>query len=640
MKTVAWIKKYRYQLAAFLIAFIPRVVLNSMAYPLRTLSDELATVSSAAYFAGKDWSLVVGNANYYGFGFSILFAPLFHFVDNPFVLYRVMLITESLLQSLTALIAFRLMSRYYGITDKIYLLVSSVACSYMVVTRTMIVYNEHAMIFCSWLIAALLLMLCDAVKTGDKKRKICCSFFIMAVLTYAMTLHTRSVIYWIALAVAAILYLIGERKMLLSWKVLIPLAAAGYLGSRKIIGMIQKLIWAAKDNGALKNTKVKVRFSLDFLKPENRGPWSNIVIGQLNTAAVISGGLLIFGLILGILFFYRYSRRVFTIKKLNIFSGKSALSDGRRTGAEQETEWNYLIILLYFGLLILGTVGAQSFMWLKQTREAMELGPGTWKYGMKATTYMRYMGPYLGPVLMAVLAYVHKAARISKKSGSADRVSLVASAGTAVTWALQLLWARRVYPYVCRNTYALECYLPAAWQNIRDLHMEKNIYIPATLLCSVLVLFFCICYRRGKSLPAVLVLAGYLMYQYCYNAIAYDLVDQKAYFRTVESSFALVGALEDQTDFNLEDIYVVETRELSNHQNYFLYQFYMNHYRVIPYAPGKDVSEALIFTNGSECPAAEKEGFQGAMLDEDEYVWVRGKELQDMVRKCGVILHE
>ncbi|MCM1568126.1 MAG: hypothetical protein NC081_01615 [Roseburia sp.] len=623
MKTVQWIKKYRYRLAAFLLAFIPRVLLNMTAYPLRTLSDELATISSAAYFAGKDWSLVVGNANYYGFGFSVLFAPLFHFVDNPVVLYRTMLITESLLQSLVALIAFHLMTRYYGITHSLYVTVCSVACSYMVVTRTMIVYNEHALIFCSWLIAWLLLILYDGVKTGDGKRKNGGSFLIICVLTYALTLHTRSVIYWIALAVVALLYLIAERKMLLSWKILAPLAVAGYLGSKEIVRLVQKLLWATKENGALKNTKINIRLSLDFLRPENRGPWSNIVLGQMNTAAVISGGLLIIGLILGIVLLFRYGKHVFTAK-----------------GKKTEIEWNYLLILLYFGLLILGTIAAQSLMWLKQTKEAMELGTGTWAYGMKATTYMRYMGPYLGPVLLAVLAYMHQAAGSRIKSGKANTGSLLAVFGMIVTWALHLLWGRRVYPYVYQNTYALECYLPAALQNIRDLHLERNLYIPATILSALLALFFCLCYYKKKTMPAVVVLAGYLMYQYCYNAVAYDLVDQKAYYYTVQSSYELVKSLEEQPDFHLDSIYVVESRELKDHQNYYLLQFYMNDYRIVPDKPAEDTAEALVFTNGAECPVAGCEGYQGCALDEDEYVWVRGERLQAMVRKCGVVLHE
>ena len=176
-----WIKKYNCQILAFLCALIPRLILNCFALPLRTQSDELATLAGGAFLGGKDWSGIVSQAGYYGFGFTALFAPLFRLSDDPVLIYRLILVVESVMQASIALMAFYLMKRYFKIEHKWFLTVASVACSYMVVTRTMIVYNEHALIFCSWLICVLLFRLLE--HQNDSKKKAIDTVLLMALLS-------------------------------------------------------------------------------------------------------------------------------------------------------------------------------------------------------------------------------------------------------------------------------------------------------------------------------------------------------------------------------------------------------------------------------------------------------------------------
>lgn len=47
------VQKYNYQIWAFLIAVIPRMILSLFAYPIRTMSDELGTISNGAFWL--DW---------------------------------------------------------------------------------------------------------------------------------------------------------------------------------------------------------------------------------------------------------------------------------------------------------------------------------------------------------------------------------------------------------------------------------------------------------------------------------------------------------------------------------------------------------------------------------------------------------
>ena len=74
-----------------------------------------------------------------------------------------------MVQSFSAPIAYVIMNKYFDIKDRKYTIVSSIACSYMVVTYVTYVFNEHPMILCSWMIALLLILLVKYV--DDKKKK-------------------------------------------------------------------------------------------------------------------------------------------------------------------------------------------------------------------------------------------------------------------------------------------------------------------------------------------------------------------------------------------------------------------------------------------------------------------------------------
>ena len=58
---------------------------------MTTGQDEFGTVASASYFAGYDWSAMVSEIKYYGFGYSILMAPIYWITDNPQIIFQVMI---------------------------------------------------------------------------------------------------------------------------------------------------------------------------------------------------------------------------------------------------------------------------------------------------------------------------------------------------------------------------------------------------------------------------------------------------------------------------------------------------------------------------------------------------------------------
>lgn len=625
---VKQLKRYRWQIMAFLLALVPRLVLNSMAIPLRTLSDELATISSAAYLAGKDWSGVVSGAGYYGFGFSILFAPLFALTDDPVVLYRGMLAGASLMQSVPALIAYYLFVRFFHAKEGVYTALASVACSYMAVTRTMIVYNEHGMILCAWLLTWFLLELFRANREEAPGKKLFYSCLLMLVMGYSLLLHTRSVIFFYAFGVLFVLYLFMERKMLCS-VASIPLGIGAYLFAKQAIAFVQHTLWKLQEGERIRNGAVKLELSLNFLKAGYRRAWFSIVAGQINTVAVITGGVLIIGMVLLCIGIFLYFK-----KSLSQIGGKQ----DKRDVLENPFDWYLFGTLFYFGMMIFATVFAQSLKWLGQTMEAVAQGPGTWMYGMKAVTYVRYIGPFLGPVLLIVLSYIgrittqdnvnqgHKKQK-GKGKNAGFRPFVPVCVGGALTLILHGVWKIVIFPYVWNNTYACECYLPFAFQNIRNLDMTKNIYVPATMISVFMVVLLTVLVCERKTTVFSFVFTAFLMYQYCYNAVAYDLVTQKDNYGQIDKTVEFVRNLADDKGLSTGEIHVVDTRDITDHQTYYLYQMYFDEYKVVPGVPKADVQEAIILTNSGECPAGDPENYVLFALDENEYIWIKGAGL-------------
>ena len=91
----------------FVLALLPRLIFVALHhYPFRTPMDEMSTFASAAFGAGYDWTPLVSNAKfYYGGGFTILLSPLLRLIDNPELLFGIVLSIYAVLQSISAPIA-------------------------------------------------------------------------------------------------------------------------------------------------------------------------------------------------------------------------------------------------------------------------------------------------------------------------------------------------------------------------------------------------------------------------------------------------------------------------------------------------------------------------------------------------------
>ena len=99
-------------------------------YPLHTTTDELGTIVGAASLAGYDWSGVIDKSGYYGFGYYIIFAPLFMLHLSPIMIYRIILVfTRCLRECVIFSVSYYIGKYYLGFSSKATLLQVAIICT-------------------------------------------------------------------------------------------------------------------------------------------------------------------------------------------------------------------------------------------------------------------------------------------------------------------------------------------------------------------------------------------------------------------------------------------------------------------------------------------------------------------------------
>lgn len=590
-------KRWLLQFALFLAAWIPRVILCMQTVPVRTLSDELATISGAAYFAGLDWSEVISNAGYYGSGFSALFAPLFLLTDNPFVIYKGMLIGASALQALVAPISCHLLYQYFGVRKKSLLIPSALACSFMVVTRTTIFYNEHILIFISWLTAWLL---CILATVEEKRKKRFYTLLLAVLLGYALTIHTRAMTYWLALAAVLVFFGWVYRKWLVSPGVFAVGGCVSYVMGKEFVQLIQKGIWLAGEQ-PLRNEQVVISPPANGFSPDTLQAWFSIVAGQLQTISAVTGGFILLVVLLA-----------FCV----IWKGLT-----KRQGNPL-----YVSVLVFFTLCCGATIFAQSFSWLNGVVAGIQEGFGTQNYGMKAVTYVRYFGPYVGPVFLCGLA-----ALFEKK----EEIKPYWKAAAILYAILTVVWVALILPYIKDSFTTMEVYMAFAGSKRGEADLGKYLMGVAVPLAAFLLLTAGIFRRKWAAVPALL--AAFLFYQYSYDAYYYDTVCAWNSIKHANGGYTFVKEMESNGEEIPEKLYVVDRRKKQDHFTYYEYQILLNRYQIQPGIP-EETEETMVFCNRRGDEELLDAGYAYVRLDKNEYLYVKGETLSRLVESYGKVL--
>lgn len=625
-------KNYKWdKLIVFLIAFIPRLILIlCFAGIFRTPMDEMSTLSTGAYFGGKDWTALTAHAKfYYGGGFSILFAPFYRLIGDSVVVYYIILSVCAALQSISAPISYTVMEKFMKVEDRKYLIISSLACSYLVVTRAMEVFNEHIIIGCVWICVWIL---CKLVEDGEHKAAY--SVALMLVFSYMLTTHTRAKVIWVAFAMVVVFYRILYKKWLVSLVPAIISGIGGYFLAGRFNYMVKTVIWDWQEGEFLRNAGVRINLSLSDLKdPVFWQGISSIISGQLNTVLMFTGGIAAIFLTV-LVYFYCDNIKEWFVGRFTQKVNEDAVQEDGEGAALRKASPYIMVISLVFLLCAGAMIAAQSITWLNRTAEALkESTYASGAYNFKALTYVRYMGPFLGPVFLcgAALVYLKR-----------DKLRRYLLPSTVAVLVLQFIWGGFILPHIYRNKTTAEVFVAfsgyASVKNTAPIGLK--VYLPASIVLIIIFTICIICYYRKKILLPMAIVLCLLGYEYAYGAIRWDGQQSQLYSSRADSGPQVIKQIEEDERYGVElpkKIYVHDTNK-SVQKRMYAYQIQLDDYAIIAGRP-KDQEIHIVFSSEKSDEKLMGMGYVAGKLDKDEYVYVNDSTYREMFEQQGITFY-
>ena len=183
------------------------------------VKDEFSIMATAAYYAGMDWSDVVANTSgWHGYGAVILLTPLFWFVSDGILMYKLCLLQCLIFRIATAIICYFLVSGDLELPPK-YAFGIALVCDLSNLSpddgNALSALTEVPFNF----FAVLIIFLSVKMLKTHKKNSYILSIIIGFLLVYMLTIHSRGIVYIGVYLVAMLIVSIKNRKHLVYYGV-------------------------------------------------------------------------------------------------------------------------------------------------------------------------------------------------------------------------------------------------------------------------------------------------------------------------------------------------------------------------------------------------------------------------------------
>lgn len=355
-------------------------------YPIAqtTGQDELTTIGWAALFAGRNWRDVLSFRKYYGFGYTVLFTPLFWITDSPIVIYRSMLICNGVVNGISSILAYNTIQMLHEEDNKEMSFWLAVGMSFIPLKFVNVV-NETIIICVIW---SVIYALGRAVKEPHKRKRN--TLVILGILLYSVTIHTRLLLL-IMLVVAFIIFIDLFKKIkIINYSIFMPILFIGYIVLSKMTDKITGLYGVSSNLAAdaFSNTSAGLKdvliykfnriFSINGIKSI-----FITIYGQVETGNIVMAGVLLGSLVVSGVFIVR-----FLIKK-------------------EENIFMLAITMIALGGIILTTVG-QGVMNLADFSLYDDEILDELLFSRRSNVYLRYYNIYAGPLIASTFIIVAK----------------------------------------------------------------------------------------------------------------------------------------------------------------------------------------------------------------------------------------
>lgn len=571
--------------------------------------DELGMLLSTASLSGRDWSGIAPLLNYYGFGYAVLLTPIFLLTNNPYIIYWSIMAIGVALLGLSTVIGYHILKKFLAIKNRIYTIMVSISCSMLALTDMRCINNEPMIVLICWTLLWLIFLL---VKYHNSmKQKVKYTILVIILLTYALTVHSRLMVLWPAFALLIVIYYTFYKRILISLKIGMPLGILSFAVVLKTISFVQTCFWVADENGYLHNSIGStsggmVSKIINLLQStESWNAIFNIAMGNLYTSIFFTSGIICF---CGVVFFKflksHFLSSDFFWKKIKPNRSVNRLIE---TGS------------IFFGVVFFITLAGLMVHWGELAAKGQALGYGANTSATKIFVYIRYYSCYISLNLLLFFAFVYHNKYFLKKC----------MVPVGIIFALMhCYWFVGIVPYIQTSSVGLSVFGAYGFYTLNNTVTSLKLYLICRILLLILFTVVCICYKKEKILPPIILMLLLIVFRYYYNGIFLNATnDYKA-----NAGYHFVKEVENEIE--LPSTFYLRLPKT----NCLAYQFFLNEYVMIPTEDFPvELEYGIVITSVmKEQEQRYESGFRCIYLDENEYMWVKGEELQQRMIEYGV----
>lgn len=593
----------------FFLSFIIRIVGFVINGRIKLIADELGMLVSAASLAGRDWSGIAHLISYYGFGYATLLTPIFLLTTNPYIIYWSIMAIGAAVLSTSATISYHILRKYLEIKNRVYMITVSVSCSMLALTDMRYINNEPMLVLICWVLLWLILLLVKY--NDDKKRKVKYTIFVIILLAYALTVHSRLVVLWPAFALLIAVYYFFYKKVLISLKAGLPFGILSFIAILKTISFVETCFWTTDESGYLHNSISSTSGGMiskitNLL--QSTDSWNamfNIAMGNLYTSIFFTSGIILFcGVVIYIFMKSHFSCSYSLYKNVKPNQNVNRLIE---TGS------------IFFGIVFLVTLAGLMVEWGELAAKGQALGYGANTTATKIFVYIRYYSCYISVILLLFFAFVYHNKSILKRY--MVRVWFIFAI-------IHSYWFVGIVPYIQTSSIGLSVFGSYGFYTLNNTVTSPTLYLLCGVLLFIMFAVVCTCYRKGDIQIPVILMLVLIVFRFYYNGrFLNEVSDYKA-----DAGYRFVKEVEDKVELPTTFYLRLVTT------NCLAYQFFLNDFIMIQTDDfPEELEEGIVITSVvKDQEHRYKLGFRCLYLDENEYMWIKGENLQQQMMEYGI----
>lgn len=590
------------------ISLLLSSIMFMKSYEISMIGDTMGIICSGPFLAGINWSDIVSNASYYGWGAYWYTFILYKLTDNYVVIYVALLIWNYLSCSLVGILIYKILVDEFKI--KSYWWAAAVAgIATTMKHQALDLCNEYGVFVICWLVCW---GFAKCISNQNNCRKqIWYSFLLGGILTYGLMVHERLMALIISVFFVAVLYRLLFRKPAVKEGILFPTVLAGYVIQRTLRSEWLATMWHTR--GAVRNTTVVSSTQMNaFLHCETIGETLLILLTNLYKMVLSSYGMVAICLCIVIVFF------VSVIKSLR--SKKTMELDSL------ETEKAYALILCYGMAAVITAVGLGSKAVAIAYRDGNPLSST-----FKVWFYERYYFPYVSILFVLGCYWIYMHREDFKKYSLCFYVTIIAIFILPLKRVFLLLQSENSAYLSRRKNLA-----PIIMKFFKDENgqMElRNVVLSFLLLIFLISLILYV----KKKLSWFLYFAFAIGIYFC-NVFSFAPVQEwgKVSCPYAAETKEFVTYVSPEYELS-KDIGFITEGEVGLYGNrIYTYQFVLNRYHIVPIVEINEQNLCgyeLLLSAENYCKELSAMGYYYTQIGDDQYAYYKSEELMDIIGK-------